>query len=122
MDTGVDNLPSTAGIDDFVQRRVLMRKLVVLGIAIAGAAVAWRRAQVHDPLSVEQHDAAQRAVEADVLRALLAANDSAPARALVGCECVVTGANRGLGLEVARARSSREGPPCTACVEITNEG
>ena len=35
MDTGVDNLPSTAGIDDFVQRRVLMRKLVVLGIALA---------------------------------------------------------------------------------------
>ena len=34
MDTGVDNLPSTAGIDDFVQRRVLMRKLVVLGITV----------------------------------------------------------------------------------------
>ena len=68
MDTGVDNLPSTAGIDDFVQRRVLMRKLVVLGIAIAGAAVAWPRAGAR-PAGVERHDAAQRAVEADVLRA-----------------------------------------------------
>jgi len=31
--------------------------------------------------------------------------DPLPARALEGCECVVTGANRGLGLEVARAGS-----------------
>ena len=33
--------------------------------------------------------------------------DPLPARALEGCECVVTGANRGLGLEVARALVSR---------------
>ena len=33
--------------------------------------------------------------------------DPLPARALDGCECVVTGANRGLGLEVARALVSR---------------